>query len=156
MAKKAQGCLERLTLEGKDFELTGKVFGTGADFDIKSLKGKSVVVYFWASWNQATAVSDFNKMKLIIGTQKNVELVCVNLDKLQADGAKFLQTTPVAGTHLHSAGGLDSPLAIKFGITVLPNMFLVGPDGKVVSRSVQATTLEDELKKTTPSKEKDK
>jgi hypothetical protein len=147
MARKAQGCLDRLGLEGKDFDLTGKTLGAGADFTIASLKGKAVVVYFWASWNQS-AIGDFNKIKVILATQKaGVELVCVNLDNAPADGAKFLQTNPVAGTHLHSAGGLESPLAIKYGITVLPNMFLVGPDGKVVSRSVQVNTLDDELKK---------
>lgn len=152
MAKKAQGCLDRLSLEGKDFELAGKTLGTGTDFDIKSLKGKAVVVYFWASWNQA-AVSDFNKIKLTLAAQKsNATVVCVNLDNAMADGVKFLQTTPVEGVHLHSAGGLESPLAIKYGITVLPNMFLVGADGKVVSRSVQANTLEDELKKLSKDK----
>ena len=45
------------------------------------------------------------------------------------------------------AGGLDSRLATQYGITVLPNMFLIGADGKAVSRNVQATTLEEELKK---------
>ena len=48
---------------------------------------------------------------------------------------------------LYQAGALESPLAVKYGILVLPNLFLVGKDGKVVSRSVQIGGLEDEVKK---------
>ena len=44
-------------------------------------------------------------------------------------------------------GGLESPLATQYGVMVLPNLFLVGKDGKVISRSVQTGTVEDELKK---------
>ena len=35
---------------------------------------------------------------------------------------------------------------MQYGIQVLPNMFLVGKDGKVVSRTVQIATLEDLVK----------
>lgn len=154
--KKAAGCLTRLDLEGKDFDLTGQTLGAGASFDIKTLKGKPTVVYYWASWNGA-ATSDFNKIRLALQTYTGkVELVCVNLDNAQGDAVKFLQANNVAGTHLFASGGLDSALATQYGITVLPNMFLVGADGKVVSRSVQASTLEDELKKVVKDAPKDK
>ena len=49
-------------------------------------------------------------------------------------------------------GGLEDPLATNYGIMVLPNIFLVGKDGKVVSRTVQMNTLEDEIKKLIDSK----
>ena len=44
-------------------------------------------------------------------------------------------------------GGLESPLAVQYGIASLPVMFLVGPDGKVVSRHVAGHDLDDELRK---------
>jgi hypothetical protein len=54
---------------------------------------------------------------------------------------------PAPGTHLFLAGGLESPLATQYGILGLPNLFLIGKDGKVVSRTVQITTLETEIQK---------
>ena len=42
---------------------------------------------------------------------------------------------------------LESPLAVQYGVMVLPNLFLVGRDGKVVSHTVQMSGLEDEIKK---------
>ena len=147
LTKKASGCLERLGLEGKEFELASQTIGAGNAFDIKSLRGKPVVVYYWASWNGA-APGDFKKVAAALDTQAGkVELVCVNLDNAVGDAVKFLQAGKIAGTHLFEAGGLESRLATQYGITVLPNMFLLGADGKVVSRSVQASTLEEELKK---------
>lgn len=147
LVRKATGCLDRLNIEGKEFELVGPTLGAGTAFDVKSLKGKPVVVYYWASWNGA-ATSDFNKIKLALQPYgAKVELVCVNLDNAVADAVNFLKGNNVAGTHLFQTGGLESPLALQYGITVLPNMFLVGADGKVASRSVQSSTLEDELKK---------
>ena len=147
LTKKASGCLERPGLEGKEFELASQTIGAGNAFDIKSLRGKPVVVYYWASWNGA-APGDFKKVAAALDTQAGkVELVCVNLDNAVGDAVKFLQAGKIAGTHLFEAGGLESRLATQYGITVLPNMFLLGADGKVVSRSVQASTLEEELKK---------
>ncbi|MBO0697032.1 MAG: TlpA family protein disulfide reductase, partial [Zavarzinella sp.] len=133
LARRAQGCLDRLSLEGQVLNLAGPVLGGGAQFNIKSLLGKAVVVYYWASWNEMAA-SDFEKIKLALKPfHGKAELVCVNLDYGAAEAIKFLKANPMEGTHVHLPGGLESPLAVQYGITALPVMFLVGPDGKVVS-----------------------
>jgi hypothetical protein len=147
LARRAQGCLDRLSLEGSVLNLAGPVLGGGPNFNIKSLLGKAVVVYYWASWNEMAA-SDFEKVKLALKAfNGKADLVCVNLDYSAAEALKFLKANPMDGTHLHMPGGLESPLAVQYGITALPVMFLVGPDGKVVNRAVGAPTLDEELKK---------
>lgn len=148
MAGKATGALRRLNAEGQPMELTSTTMGNKAPFDIKALKGKTVVVYYWASWN-AQCAEDFAKLKKAIAANsaKAVELVCVNLDATEAEGIKFLQANPVQATHLYQAGGLESPPATHYGIMVLPNMFLVGPDGTIINRNAQTSTIEDEIKK---------
>lgn len=122
--------------------------GSPGTLDVAKLTGKTVVVYYWASWNQQ-CLGDFAKLKLLLGAYaaKGLELVCVNLDTTADEALAFLKKSPAPGTHLHQPGGLDSPLATRYGVVVLPNLFLVGPDGKVASRTVQISTLEDEIKK---------
>jgi hypothetical protein len=114
---------------------------------VASLRGKVVVVYYW--WNGQEATSDFGKLKRLLEGYgaKGVELVTVNLDGSAAEAQRFLASNPSAGTHLYEAGGLESKLATSYGVQVLPNTFLVGKDGKVVSRNVQINSLEDEVKK---------
>jgi thiol-disulfide isomerase/thioredoxin len=150
LAPKAAGALRRLDLEGQPLQLTGPTLA-GSNFNLAQLQGKVVVVYYWASWN-AQGTSDFTKLANLIKTYggKGVELVTVNLDTDPQSAASALRAAQAPGSaHLFQAGGLDSPLAVQYGVTVLPNLFLVGKDGKVVSRTVQMNTLEDEVKKLT-------
>jgi hypothetical protein len=147
-AAKAAGAVRRLELEGKPLELVGPLLtNPSQSFDVATLRDKVVVVYYW--WNGQAAVSDFGKLKRLLETYgaKGVELVTVNLDGKAEEAQRFLQSNPSGGTHLYEAGGLESKLATSYGVQVLPNTFLVGKDGKVVSRSVQINNLEDEVKK---------
>lgn len=148
LAKRAQGSLDRLNLEGNAIDLVApNLLNPQVSVDVKAMKGKAVVVYYWASWNDA-ASGDFAKMKLAMKDfAGKAELVGVNLDSKPADATAFIRSNQVEGTHVHLPGGLDSPLAVRYGIAALPVMFLVGPDGKVITRHVQASTLDDELKK---------
>jgi hypothetical protein len=42
---------------------------------------------------------------------------------------------------------LDGALATQYGINVLPHLFLIDREGKVVSHTLQMSSLEDEIKK---------
>ncbi len=143
LAAKAQGAIRRLSLEGHPLELSGAQ-ATGGAFDISQLRGKYVAVYYWASWDQQF-VGDFARLKLMADkyASQGFTVVCVNLD----NGTPQTGGVPVPGIQLVQQGGLDGPLATHYGIMTLPNLFLVGKDGKVLSRTVQVGTLEDELKK---------
>jgi hypothetical protein len=144
LSDKAAGALRRLELEGKPLELAGAT-ADGKSFDIRTMSGKIVIVYYWASWNQQH-VGDFARLKLLLSSYAGkVELVCVNVDNAPPQAGTDRNAYP--GIQLVHAGGLDGPLATHYGVLVLPNIFLVGKDGKVVSRTVQIGNLEEEIKK---------
>jgi len=157
MARRAQGCLDRLNLEGSPINLAAPTIGGGPAFNIKTHLGKAVIVYYWASWNEL-ALSDLNKVELAMKAfPGKVELIGVNLDTDAAAAVAFVNKNGVKGTHLFMPGGLESPLAVQYGIGSLPVMFLVGPDGKVITRTAQAATVDEELKKLfKPEDKKDK
>jgi hypothetical protein len=144
---KARGAVRRLESEGKEFELNGPLLEGGV-YDIARARGKVVVVYYWASLNPQ-AVGDFARLKQLVDSygSKGFEVVSVNLDATPAEASAYLKRSPAPGTHLYQAGSLESKLATDYGIMVPPHLFLVGKDGKVVSRAAQVGTLEDELKK---------
>jgi thiol-disulfide isomerase/thioredoxin len=147
-APKAFGALKRLNLDGQELELTGTLLGSSTPFDVKSLKGKTVVVYYWASWNGQCA-EDFKKLKTIQSTYaaKGVEVVSINLDNTVEEANAFLKDRNFPASHLFQPGGLESPFAISYGVMVLPNAYLINPEGKVLNRNLQIATLEDDLKK---------
>ena len=121
---------------------------TSSVFDIEALKGKVVVVYYWAAWN-SQSLGDFAKLKLLMDAQgsKGVELVSINLDNSIDDARNFLKTTPAPGTHLYQSGGLESKLATQYGIVMLPHLFVIDRTGKVANRKIQINGLEEEVKK---------
>jgi hypothetical protein len=142
---KSEGALRRFDLEGKTLELTG-TSTTGSHFDISSLHGKVVVIYYWDSSSQQS-IGDFARMKELLRVYggKGLEIVCINLDSSPPLAGSSLSSGP--GIQLFQPGGLESSLANQYGIVVLPTMFLVGPDGKVVNRNIQIATVEEEIKK---------
>lgn len=146
LAAKARGAVRRLESEGKEFELSGPLLD-GSAFEMGQVRGKVVAVYYWASWSQQSS-GDFVKLKQILDGYKSkaFELVCVNLDASAEEAAAAVKRASAVGWHLHQAGGTESKLATDYGI-MGPHLFLVGKDGKVVSRNLSLSGLEDELKK---------
>jgi hypothetical protein len=147
LADKAAGALRRLELEGKVLDLAGSTLA-GESFNIAKLRGKVVMVYFWASYNQQS-VGDFARLKLLLSNYgtKGLDLVCINLDTNPPEANSAQDRGSLPGVQLYSPNGLDSLLATQFGIMVLPNMFLVDRDGKVTSRNAQIATVEDDIKR---------
>lgn len=147
-AAKGAGAALRLDLEGQPVTLTGPLLADGnKTASLEQMRGKTAVVYYWASWN-AQAAGDFAKLKALVeGSKGEVALLCVNLDNTPEEAKAFLAKNPLPGTHLHQAGGVDSKLATQYGIMGLPTTFVVGKDGKCLSKSAQVSTLEEEIKK---------
>jgi thiol-disulfide isomerase/thioredoxin len=147
-AAKGEGAARRLALEGQPMRLAGpQLNNAGTPFDIDQLKGKVVIVYYWASWN-GQAASDFAKIKGVIEANKGaVDVICVNLDTTPDEAKAFLTKNPAPGTHLYQTGGLESKLATQYGIMVLPSLFIVDKDGKCTSKSAQISSLDEEVKK---------
>ena len=147
-AVKANGALRRMNLEGKMWELGAPVIAIGGPpFSMDKLRGKYVVVYYWASWCQSTP-ADFVKLKKLTQDYgSKMEVVGINSDDTQAEAESFLRRVVAPGFQLFAAGGMENPLAAHYGLIIFPNVFLLGPDGKVLSRTVEVNGLEEELKK---------
>jgi hypothetical protein len=146
---KGAGAIRRLELEGQTLKLAGPTLADpNVVYDAEQAHGKLIVVYYWAGWN-SNSVGDFAKLKLLLDSygSKGVELVCVNLDNTAEEAKSFLQRSPAPGTHLYQAGGMEGKLGTEYGILMTPHLFLAGKDGKVLSRNLQISGLEDEIKK---------
>jgi peroxiredoxin len=144
-AAKARGALKRLDLEGKELTLAGSTID-GESFDISKFKGKAVAVYYWASWNQQSA-GDFAKLKKLAAdySSKGFAVVGVNLDTTAAEASSACKRLEAPGVQLHQDGGLECTLATDYGVMVLPNVFLVGKDGKVVHMEARGDVLREQL-----------
>ena len=153
-APRARGSLARLNLVGNPLTLSAPLLADSTKtFNIADLKGKVVIVHYWSK-AASTYENDFAILKLKMqqsGTKNNVELVCISLDEDAATAKEAVAKAQAPGIHLFHATnnerGMGSPLALQYGIHILPTLFIVGRDGRVTSNSVQVGDIETELKK---------
>jgi thiol-disulfide isomerase/thioredoxin len=148
LARKAGGALWRMGLGGEVVDLRlPALYGSSADvYDIKDLRGQLVLVYFWTS-QCPRAAADIQALKELSDRYRRcgLEVVQVNLDAEPGAARSFLAGRLTAGTHLYQKGGLDSDIAVHYGIGALPETFLVGKDGALVRHGRVPTMLDADL-----------
>jgi thiol-disulfide isomerase/thioredoxin len=149
LKRKAQGAILRLNSVGKPIRLTGPVVNAGSrPLDLAALRGKIVVVHFWATWCEPCKedIKALRELRSRYGG-RGFECVGINLDN-EADAVKaFVRQNQVNWPQIHETGGLDSRLAVDFGVVTLPTMLLIDDKGHVLNRNVHVTELEQELRK---------
>ncbi|MDO4859005.1 MAG: thioredoxin-like domain-containing protein [Thermoguttaceae bacterium] len=142
-AAKANGALARLTAEGKPLAYAVRVLGQeDKQVDIAKLRGKVVVLHFWASW-MSDAVREFDQLKALQAKYpKELLLLGVNLDDDPAAAQKFVEDNHVTWYQLFEKGGMESRPANALGIFNVPTIMVIGADGNVIARNVLSSELE--------------
>lgn len=149
---RANGALLRLNLNGQLLPLAGPGLA-GGTVDVKTFRGQQVVlVVFWAS-EYKICEEEVPQLRALYqdNKAKGFEIVGVSLDMDKDTASQFVQKNKMIWPQIYQpsgpnqVGGLNSPLATKFGIISLPTMFLVNKDGKVVSRNATITEIKAEL-----------
>ncbi|MEZ6135914.1 MAG: redoxin domain-containing protein [Pirellulaceae bacterium] len=140
--KKAEGALRRLNLAGKPFSIKGNTLD-GRGFSSDSYVGGPVVYHCWASWCEGckAEMRALKELQAKYAKQK-LRVVGINLDNQAAQGAAFLKQNSFPWVHLYDEGGLESTLAVGYGVLTLPANFIVDKEGKVVKTGVHWTELE--------------
>lgn len=144
-AKRAAGAKLRLSSSGKTLPFRGKTID-GKFFDLanKDLRGRIVVLHYWASWCDG-CVKDFEELQRLRAKYRD-ELVVVGVnidDNLKAAQEVLGRNKSVVWTQLHEPGGmLDSPLAQQLGVTTLPLTVLVDKEGKLVDANITTNDLD--------------
>ena len=139
---KAQGAKTRLECVGKPLAFTALVMGQeGKQVNLASLKGRVVILHFWASW-MGDAVREMDNLKAIAAKyQKEVLVLGVNLDDEEENAKQFVETNRMSWYQMHEKGGMESRPATALGIFNVPTVFVIGADGNVISNNVMSSEL---------------
>ncbi len=140
--RKADGALRRLNLAGKSFNIKGNTLD-GRSFASESYLGGPVIYHCWASWCEGCK-AEMRALKELQAkyAKNNLRIVGINLDNNAQLGVNFLKQNPFPWVHVHDEGGLDSALAVGYGVLTLPANFVVDKSGKVVRTGVHWTELD--------------
>lgn len=118
----------------------------GKQFSLKSLRGKYVVLDFWASWCPDCRKDIPAVKELYAKYGAKVEFIGVSFDTeherwmkcVTDNGMKWKQVSELKKMR-------DAEIAKSYGVQWIPSMTLIGPDGKVVLSTVVIERMEKAL-----------
>ena len=122
----------------------------GETLRLTDLKGKYVLIDFWATWC-APCVDETPKLQNLYDEYhaKGFEIVGVSLDDSLQPLNDFLKTRKIPWPQVHNTT-CGSDLLAKFDVSTIPASFLVGPDGTVVRLALRGDSLAKFLKANLP------
>lgn len=131
---------------GQPLEIAGPTL-EGADFDLKQLRGKVVLVDFWATWC-GPCVAELPNVRQVYDRhhQDGFEVVGVSLDNSRERLAAFVRERQLPWPQIFfdedGSRGWANPLARQYDITAIPSMFLIDQQGQVAASDVRGESLE--------------
>jgi peroxiredoxin len=120
----------------------------GKPVALHSLKGKYLLVDFWASWcgpcraENPNLVNTFNKYK-----EKGFQVLGVSLDR-PGGKERWLQAIHDDGltwTQVSDLQFWDNAVARQYGIQAIPQNLLLDPNGKIVAKNLKGAELDRKL-----------
>ena len=115
--------------------------------NLSSLKGKVVLIDFWASWCGPCRAAIPNVIKLYDKYKANgFEVFGVSIDSKKTDWLKAIVNDKIKYTQVMDKDGWNSAVAEKYGVYSIPSTFLLDKTGKVVAVDLDGEELEKKVK----------
>jgi len=110
----------------------------GRDVDLAKLKGKVVLVDFWATWCPECV----GEVPHVVETYKKFhhrgfEIVGISLDEDKDALTTFTKSHGMDWPQYFDGKGWDSSIGTKYGIRSLPAMWLIDKEGNVAAKNAR-------------------
>lgn len=118
----------------------------GKKVSLSDFKGKYVLVDFWASWcrpcraENPNVVSAYNRFK-----DKGFTVLGVSLDQSKEPWLNAIQQDNLTWTHVSDLKGWGNEVGKLYGVTGIPQNFLIDKEGKIVAKDLRGQALDEKL-----------
>ncbi len=120
----------------------------GKEIKLSSLKGKLTLVYFWSSWNALCRQTNMKLTPIYSRYHENgFEIYAVSLDSDTDLWMKAYMLDKAYWNQVIDTKGLKSEYSKIYAVRAIPNMTLIGKDGKIIARDPEFGELEGLIKR---------
>ena len=117
---------------------------------LSSLRGKLVLIDFWASWcgpcraENPTVVSAYNKYhEQKFKNGNGFEILSVSLDQNELAWAKAIEKDQLVWPyHVSDLQGWSNAAALRYGVNSIPTNVLVNGEGIIIAKNLRGEALE--------------
>lgn len=113
---------------------------------LSSLRGKYVLIDFWAKWcgpcrrENPNVVKAYNTYK-----DKGFTVYGVSLDRTKADWVQAIEQDGLTWNHVSDLKYFQSEAAVRYNIGFIPFSLLIDPEGKIIAKNLREQALQDKL-----------
>jgi peroxiredoxin len=119
---------------------------SGAPLRLADLRGRHVLVDFWASWCGPCRVENRNYVELYRRYRgAGLEILAVSVDQNAVAWKAAIAKDDARWLHLSDLQGWQTPLAAAYNVTALPASFLLDPEGRIIARDLRGKKLAERL-----------
>jgi peroxiredoxin len=147
LQQKVKGEILRLDKVGKPAPDVAAKDLKGERFRLESLRGKYVLLDFWATWC-APCVAELPRLQSAYDKyrESGFEIVGVSLDETKDAVTDFVKVRNIRWPQIHNAS-CDADLVEAFGVTTIPATFLIDPQGAITRLELRGPALDRTLEK---------
>jgi peroxiredoxin len=143
-AKQAQAALK----PGAEFPAFDEKDVTGKPLSIGKLRGKVVLIDFWATWCPPCRAEIPNVVKVYEKHHsEGFEIIGVSLDQDQQKLESFTKENKMPWQQFFDGQGWGNKLAVKYGVQSIPATYLIDSRGRIIGSDLRGDALEEAVTK---------
>jgi thiol-disulfide isomerase/thioredoxin len=118
----------------------------GPNLALSSLRGKYVLIDFWASWCGPCRRENPNVVKTYAAYKdKGFEIFSVSLDQNREAWLKAIETDKLVWKHVLDVQNSSSAAALAYQVNAIPQTFLLDPEGRIIAKGLRGAALDQYL-----------
>ena len=118
----------------------------GKMVSLKESKGKFTIIDFWASWCKPCRQENPNMVALYKDFHaKGLNIVSVSLDEKSEEWKKAIVADKLTWTNISNLKNFEDPIAVQYGIKLIPSTFIIDATGKVVAKDLRGAELKAKI-----------